>query len=176
MKETGVSRRPGRWLRVLLFVSLAFNLLVVGLVIGFVLNGPPKPRGDRTDPVLPYTRAFDQDQQRELRQALRRSFRSEGQGVRDGYLSDYETALELLRADPFDAERIAEVLKAQAARGVDVRQRGQKVLSGYLAAMSPEERRAYADRLEAEVEAMRERGLRWKDRRNDGDRRTPGRD
>ncbi len=164
MEKMDGSRRPGRWVRVLLFASLAFNLAVVGLVAGFVLNGPPKPRGERHDPVLPYTRAFDEDQQREVRRALRRSFAGDGKRSREGYLSDYESALELLRTEPYDAARVSELLSAQAARGVRVRQRGQEVLSSYLAGMSADERRAYADRLETEVEKMRHRGFRKKDR------------
>lgn len=160
MNGTGTPPRPGRWLRVVLFVSLAFNLLVVGAVAGFVLYGPPPPHGDRSDPVLPYTRAFDEDQRRDVRRALRRSFVNGGARMRDGYLADYETALELLRAEPFQEDRIRALLSAQAARGGEVRKRGQEVLTDYLAGLSPEARRAYADRLEAEVEKMRQRGFR----------------
>lgn len=176
MKETEVSRRPGRWVRILLFVSLALNLLIVGLATGFFLNGPPNPHGDRNDPVLPYTRALDEGQQREVRRALRRSFASDGRQVRDGYLSDYEAALKLLRSTPFEAERISELLGAQAERGAEVRQRGQQVLSSYLAGLSPEERKAYADRLEAEVEKMRQRGFRKEHRKPGGDRPPRPRD
>ncbi|WP_421905017.1 periplasmic heavy metal sensor [Mameliella sp.] len=157
--------RPGRWLRILLFLSLALNLLVVGAAVGFFLNGPPAPRGDRSDPVLPYTRAFDEDQRRELRRGLWRAMRKDAGAMRAGYLADYQRGLDLLRQDPFDQAALAALLADQAARGVEVRARGQEVLLNFLAEMSPEERRAYADRLESELERMRSRG-----NRRDGDK------
>lgn len=162
---------PRRWMRVLLFVSLALNLLVVGAVAGFVLNGRPMPRGDRADPVLPYTRAFDEEQRHALWRDLRTGLPREGAPLREGYLDDYRTALEILRADPYDPARMEALLAAQAARGAEVRARGQKVLSGYLAAMSPEARKAYADRLEQEIGKMRRRGA--GEERHHG---APGRD
>lgn len=151
---------PRRWLRVVLFLSLALNLLVVGAVAGFVLKGPPLPRGDRNDPVLPYTRAFDEDQRRAVWQDLRRGLTRDGGAMRAGYLEDYRSALEILRADPYRPDRMEALLAAQAARGAEVRAEGQKVLSAYLAAMSVEARKAYADRLEQEIERMRLHGIR----------------
>ncbi|BBU57762.1 hypothetical protein KU6B_40270 [Mameliella alba] len=156
--EMETSGRPGRWLRILLFLSLALNLLVVGAAVGFFLNGPPAPRGDRSDPVLPYTRAFDEDQRRELRRGLWRAMRKDAGAMRAGYLADYQRGLELLRQEPFDQAALAALLADQAARGVEVRTRGQEVLVKFLVEMSAEERRAYADRLEAELERMRSRG------------------
>ncbi|SMX49290.1 periplasmic heavy metal sensor [Maliponia aquimaris] len=162
---------PRRWVRVLLFVSLALNLLVVGAVTGFVLKGPQLVRGDRADPVLPYTRAFDEDQRHALWRDLRSGLPREGAPLREGYLEDYRTALEILRADPYDPARMEALLAAQAARGAEVRARGQKVLSAYLAAMDPEARRAYADRLEQEIGKMHRRGG-----GEDRHRGAPGRD
>ena len=153
-----ITARPGRWLRVLLFVSLAFNLLVIGAAVGLFLNGPPALRGDRSDPVLPYTRAFDEDQRRELRRGLWRAMRKDAGAMRAGYLADYQRGLDLLRQDPFDQAALAALLADQAARGAEVRMRGQEVLMNYLVEMTPEQRRAYADRLEAELERMRNRG------------------
>ncbi|SNT28841.1 periplasmic heavy metal sensor [Antarctobacter heliothermus] len=150
--------KPGRWLRVVLFVSLALNLAVVGAIGGMVLNGPPVPRTDRSDPALPYTRAFDEDQRRDLRRALWRSVRRDGKAMRAAYLADYQQALMLLRGEPFNPAALKALLDAQGERAVDVRLRGQEVLMTFLSDMSVEERRDYADRLERELEKMRHRG------------------
>ncbi|MBY6112846.1 periplasmic heavy metal sensor [Mameliella alba] len=154
--ETEKKSRTGRWLRVMLFVSLALNLLVMGAVAGFVVKGPPSPRGDRSDPVLPYTRAFDEEQRRALRRALWRSFPKDG-SVRAAYLADYQQALGILRSDPFDRAALAALLTAQSERGAEARLRGQEVLMTFLGELSADERKAYADRLEEELDKMRHR-------------------
>lgn len=156
--EVEKKSKPGRWLRVVLFVSLALNLVVVGVIAGLVVNGPPVPRSDRSDPVLPYTRAFDEDQRQALRRALWQSVRRDGKEMRAAYLADYQQALALLRDEPFDPAALEMVLKDQGARAATVRGRGQDVLMVFLSEMSKDERRAYADRLEQELEKMRHRG------------------
>ena len=152
--------KPRRWVRVVLFVSLALNLLVVGAIAGMVLKGPPVARNDRSDPVLPYTRAFDEDQRRELRRDLWRSVRRDSATMRAVYLADYQRALTLLRGEPFDPASLEALLKEQGKRADEMRLRGENVLMTFLAEMTVEERRAYADRLELELEKMRHRGFR----------------
>lgn len=154
--------KPSRGMRVLLFASLALNLLVVSAVVGFLLVGPDGARRGgphgMQDPALPYTRAFEEDERRALRRTLRREIfakRDEVRAVRESVLSGYREALVILRAEPFDAAALEAVLAAQAARSAEVRVRGQRLLSGYLEQMTPAERAAYADRLEAVVEEMR---------------------
>ena len=165
--------KPVRWVRVALFVSLAQNLVVVGVIAGMVVKGPPLPRSDRSDPALPYTRAFDEDQRRGLRQALRQTTRRDGRAMRAAYLADYQRALALLRSAPFDPAALEVVLQQQGNRAQDVRARGQDVLMAFLTDMSIDDRRAYADRLELELEKMRARGGRdaHKSRHKDGDHR-----
>lgn len=144
----------GRGMRIVLFASLALNLAVVGAVAGFLVMGPPPPPRERPggeDPALPYTRALSEDQRRELRGALRGAVmkdRQEMRGIREALMGDYRQALALLRAEPYDAAAMEALMAAQAERSAAVRVRGQKVLADTLAAMSPEDRRAYADRLE----------------------------
>lgn len=155
-----IKRGAGRWIRVLLFVSLALNLLVVGVMVGFFLKGAPAGRADRYDPVLPYSRAFDEDQRRDLWTAFRGSLPREGGGLRARHLADYTRALDLLRSETFDVAQMEALLADQVTRGAEVRAQGQKALAAYLAGMSPQARLAYADRLEDELEKMRRRGSR----------------
>lgn len=164
--DTGVVRK-GRGMRVVLFASLALNLLVVGAVAGFLVMGPPGPPHDRPggdDPALPYTRALTEDQRRDLRGALRGEVlrdRQEMRAIREGVITGYREALGVLRADPYDPAALEALMAAQAERSAAVRVRGQKVLSDYVAGMSAAERAAYADRLEetlAKFQRKRDRG------------------
>ena len=60
--------------------------------------------------------------------------------------------LAVLRAEPFDAGAFAEVLDRQNARAAARQQRGQEILVSYVAAMSPEGRAAFADRVAEALE------------------------
>lgn len=167
----GRGRRAG-WMRPLLIVSLAVNLLVAGVVLGALVRGGGSHRDfgpSGRDPVLPYTRALSEEQRHALRNDLAQAFgrgRGEafGQG-RDGQGRDgrgalvqsFDAALTVLRSDPFDAAAMQEILRRQAEL-TDLRRRlGEEVLAAHLARLSPEERRAYADRLEAELSRLRGR-------------------
>ncbi|MBP0484031.1 periplasmic heavy metal sensor [Sagittula salina] len=155
--------RAGKGLRIVLFASLALNLAVAGAVAGFFVMGPPPPPRDRpggADPALPYTRALTEDQRRALRREWRGAvFRDpeEARGVRSGVLADYREALEILRAAPFDGARLEALMAEQAERGAAARARGQALLSDYVARMDPEDRAAYADRLEESLLRLQRR-------------------
>lgn len=146
-------RGPMRpWLRIVLFASLALNLAVAGMFAGFLLKGPPRHGHDR-DPVAPYTRAFDEEQRGEVWQTLRQRYRADrAADGRPDVLGEYRAALDALRAEPFDAEGFGRVLAEQGARADERRQRGETVLLDYVTALSPEDRAAYADRLEVVLE------------------------
>ncbi|MBE9639937.1 periplasmic heavy metal sensor [Salipiger mangrovisoli] len=151
------SRAP-RWMRLLLLGSLALNLAVAGVVAGGLLrhggpdrDGPPRGR----DFITPYTRAFSEDQRRELGHKLFSSFeRKQGDRPRPAPFGDYRSAVEVLRADPFDSAAFAQALTAQDARAAERQKMGQQVLVDYVSALSPEARTAYADRLEAELDDL----------------------
>lgn len=168
MSEAPRPRSMRLWLRTVLFVSLALNLAVIGLAAGFLLRGPPE-RGIRDrDPAAPYTRAFSEDQRRELWHELRRGFRdardSEEEDGRRDVLSEYRAALNLLRATPFDAEAFRAIIAEQSDRSAQRRKRGEAVLTGYVMSMTDAERAQYADRLESELAAIEERRSHWKRR------------
>ncbi len=137
-----------RGLRIALGVSVALNLLVAGLVAGAVLrDGGPRDRMLRDLDFGPFTEALsDQD-----RDALRREFVARSGGFRDARAemrADFDALLAVLRATPFDAEAARAVLAATQARVQERLTLGQEVLVERLAAMTPEAREAFADRLE----------------------------
>lgn len=152
------------WIRLVLFVSLALNLLVLGVFVGAVSHGPDGgPWKHKTiDPVTPYMRALDDDQRKALRYRLRDSFVAKRKKDGKGALSGYQSALEILRQEPFDRDALLENLKQQSNANAERRVAGQTVLADFIANMSPADRAGFADQLEEELEEWRNRAWRKK--------------
>ena len=84
--------------------------------------------------------------------------------ARQSRREDMQRLLTQLRAEPFDAAAFAQTMAEQEARMLRQLQLGQEVLQELVLAMSPEDRRGFADRLEAGL-----RGDRSKEARGHGD-------
>lgn len=148
--------RPARWLKLALVVSLALNLLVAGALAGAAwrwTGGEPARHAEASGASVvvfglgPYSRALDEAQRREFRDAARLrggEFR-EGRRVLRAQLGEF---IALLRADSFDAAAATELLARQRVAARDQERIGHELLVAQLAAMSPYDRRAFADRLE----------------------------
>ena len=157
--ETGrspVAPIAPRWMRVLLALSLAVNLLIVGAVgATLLLHGPRDADGARHDRVGgPLTRALTSQDRRAIGRALWRD--GEDRAAREaGRKADYARLLGTLRQEPFDAETaeaaVAGLLQ-QAHRREEI---ARTAMIRRLAEMAPEGRRAYADRLEAALDRPR---------------------
>lgn len=147
---------PGRWMRVLLVVSLAVNLAVVGVVAGWALrHGGHHP--SRLDMAGgPLTRALNDEDRRAIGQRMREVWRERG-GNRAGIRSSFDALVVDLRAVPFDPDRVAERMREQREGFAARFEMGQDVLISHLAAMSDADRAAYADRLEARIKDYRAR-------------------
>ena len=142
-------KAPRRWGKILLFVSLAFNLLVVGLVAGALIGGP---RDRDRNPVLrdlgfgPFVWALPREDQKALRDAMRGeegSFRENRARIR----SQFEAILTALRADPYDPAEVERLVVAQQDRISERQTLGKRILLDRIEVMSPAERVAYADKL-----------------------------
>lgn len=142
-------RKPPRmrpWLRVLLGVSLAANLVVAGLAVGAAIRmgGPEGARQPVPLGAMLY---------RELPRADRRALRDDRLGSRaERAARRREDAAELdaaLRAVPFDLARVEAFVSEQAARHDDLEQAMRGAWLRRVAGMSDAERAAYADRLSA---------------------------
>lgn len=141
-----------RWMKVLLVVSLALNLLVLGAVFGAAVTGAGKWRGPG-GPGGPgaLTHALNEADRKALKRQMMRGLmadRDKGQAYRDAM----SELLGLLRAPAYDAEAVARGI-GQVRSVFEARfDMGQALLVNRLGDMSAEERAAYADRLEAAVE------------------------
>ena len=149
---------PPRWPKVLLAISLVFNLLIVGAIIGANLRHeqdarrypPPDPEMTRALGVAPL---FD-TLPREVRREIGVRLRAEMGGLRPDRAAleaEFFAVLAVLRAEPFDPAALASTLEAQQARVANRVAAGRDVFIDALARMSPAERAAFADRLEDRV-------------------------
>jgi hypothetical protein len=136
------------WLRVLLAVSLALNLIVVGLVGGALVmrerwhaHHPPQA----TRIIGPLTRALEPADKRAIGREIRAAYHARSDRARP--TADLEGLLADLRRDPFEAEAVAAHLRMQRARLSDRLELGQRLLLERLEQMSAAERAAYADRV-----------------------------
>lgn len=148
----------GRGLRIALAISVALNLAVIGLVAGAMLRDGPHGRFVRELDLGPFTEAFSPRD----RAALRDQFMAQDGGfraLRDQFRADGLALVEVLRQEPLDRARLEALMQTQQDRMAARMKVGRDLVAARIAAMSPEDRRAFADRLE---EALR-RGPRGRD-------------
>ncbi len=160
--ETPTPRSPclSGWLRGLLFVSLAFNLVIVGVVAGAVwrhAGGDGDRRAARADRVsIAYIRALDRADRRAIRDEMRA--RLPGRDALRAQIRDsFGAVLATLRAPDFDRAALAAQLEAQFSIGADQQRLARELMIDRLAGMSLEQRRAFADRVEDELARMARR-------------------
>lgn len=150
-KETPLPRSGApRWMRLVLVVSLALNLLVIGAVAGAAITGGGPWRGMEAHGG-PMARALTPEDRRILRQ---RSLEARGD-LRDGrraHRAAMQELVTLLRATPFDAEAVEAQMRVVRVMLGERMAQGQSLLLDRLSDMTPAERAAYADRL---AEALR---------------------
>ena len=143
----------------LLFVSLAANLMIAGIVVGwsFSDDGKNRPKGPIRG-VLgePFVRALPDN----ARQAIRRDLVREGDRItegRDALRDRFQAFLKALRSDPFVPEDVARLLKEQRQVSITRQEFGEELLLRRLNEMSADERRVYADQLERQLRNLRRR-------------------
>lgn len=132
----------------LLALSLAANLAVAGFVIGDALDGGLHgPGGMPRDMHFgPFSDALEQDDRRALARALfERS--PDMREMRRHMRGDLDQIIAALSQEPFDPAALDLALSGQARRVTEALALSQEVLRGLLVSMSPEERRAFAQRL-----------------------------
>lgn len=169
--QTPAAPRSPRWMRIVLVASLALNLAGIGIVTGAVLGHskrPPRPVAVNELGFGPYTDALSSEDRRALRSAFVErapDFRE----LRKLMKADFDRLLTILRSEPYDAAAAAEVISAQGERARRGFELGHDLLLERLQTMAPEERAAFADRLEEVI--TRPRGHPGKGRERGGEER-----
>lgn len=136
-----------RGVKIALALSVALNLAVAGLVVGARMGDGPHRGMPRDMSFGPFSEALDSDDRRAIRKALMErlgEFREQRAAAR----AEFETLLTALRADPFDPEALKSALDALEARNAERLDLGRSLIETRLIGMSPQERAAFADRLE----------------------------
>ncbi len=147
------------WMKVALGVSLALNLAVAGVLVGGALRSHhdgPRQNMVRELNFGPFTDALSTAD----RQALRADFFARAPEWRQARLQmrgDMSAILTALRADPFDPAALAVAITKQSDRISRQISLGQELLSQRIAAMTPQERAGFADRLEDGMMRRRDR-------------------
>lgn len=154
------------WVKLLLVMSLALNLAVIGLVGGFFMR--TKERGPGPGAVnyaLPYIASLKHEDRKAIGDALRLKADSGQIMGRRSRVADYREMARLLRADTLDVEGVEALLERQqnAAQGRQTAAQGAwvAIVTGY----SLEERLAYSERLETFIERGRKGRKDSKDRK-----------
>lgn len=153
--------KPGRGLRLALGLSLALNLLFVGIVAGALLRDGPMSRAAAVRELGfgPFSEALTRDDRKALRQALF-DRAPEMRDSRKRMRAEMAAFLGALRADPFDPATLSALMEDQRNRLAAQLVLGQEILADHIAAMTPAARADFADRLE--------HGLRHHDGGKDG--------
>ncbi|HEV8033419.1 periplasmic heavy metal sensor [Yoonia sp.] len=145
--------RPSRLWQIVLVLSLALNLAVVGVVVGSAASGrwgdgPPRSFDLGLAPIA---RALEPQERRAIGRKLR-----EDRSLRDFDLRDrVNRVVTALRADPFDPDVLRALLAEQSERITAVQATAQEVVVEQIIAMTPERRRAFAEQVLEEMARAR---------------------
>lgn len=156
-KEDGP--RTAKWVKVLLGLSLASNLAIVGLVAGAMSRTSRHGEGGgMARYAMPYVIALTREDRREVFQTMR-------EGANSGQLLDrkerrglYEDMLRAIEAEPLELDTVKSILERQTQATLAGQAAAQAAWLEKIATFDQTERRAYAVR----VREVLERGPRRK--------------
>lgn len=146
-----------RGFKILLALSLAVNMAVLGVVAGSALkmrHDGGRPAATRDMAFGPFAEALSRDQRRALFKGMAERG-SNLRAAREEFRSDVAALAASLRRSPFDAEEFRSLLMRQGARVEARADEGREALADLLATMPEAERIEFADRLERAMEKRR---------------------
>lgn len=152
MTETQTNAPPSppttsRGVKIALAVSVALNLAVAGLAAGAWLRDGPRGGMPRDMSFGPFSEALDDADRKSIRRSLLERV-GEFREQRKAAKAEFEALLVALRAEPFEPAAMQAALAAIEARNSERLELGRTLIETRLIEMSPEARRAFADRLE----------------------------
>jgi len=175
------SSRMPRWLKAVFALSLAGNLAVVGLVAGTALRDdgpgkrrpkpPPPPAAAEAIGAVMY-RSFD----REQRRALRALADGEFDNIVQRRVTELNALLDVIRDEPLDTAELRRRIELQSASIQEFRSAMQEAWITQLQQMSPDDRAAFAERVENHIARFRKPPRRGPGKRDGGNRDEGHRD
>ncbi len=141
-------RRVPLWVKILLGVSLALNLAIIGLAAGVVTRLGGRPDGPAgVNYALPYVMALPGDIRREIGSDLRRGSRDGDLPRRGERRAQYQRMIDVLSVEPFDPAAARAVLMAQSDQTLALQSAAHDAWLARVSQMTAEERADYAARL-----------------------------
>jgi uncharacterized membrane protein len=160
MTETNPSSLLPRWMKALIILSFAMNLMVAGIVGGIALRGiggSPVPMMTGQVPGFgPWSKAL----RREDYRALRKAFEARGLDFRAFARADREDRAALvaaLRSSPFDLDAFDAAHRRISEHSSERVELGQDLIRAHIQTLSDERRAEIADRMERRQYRPRER-------------------
>lgn len=148
-----------RSVRILLILSLALNLIVIGLVGGAVLGHGGKDKRSHMShngPGSPIVRALSREDRRSMGRSIREAYRSQVKDRAADALR-YQALVSALAADPYDPEAVKMARQALDEESRDRRQIAQDIWLKNVDAMGVDRRQDYADRMQEVLENQKHR-------------------
>lgn len=144
------------WVRILLVVSLALNLLVIGAVAGIAIKGGPWKHGGPPGPMAealigPLTRALNKEDRRAILRQIRKQGRAEGASPRS-HKEALQRMVVMLETAPFDQESFAMDFTSIVEDLQGRMSSATQIYIQHLSDMSDEQRAAYATRVKEAFE------------------------
>lgn len=147
-KKAGLS---GRWLKIALVLSLVLNLAILGTIAGaFLRFHHDDVDGVRRAPdpaLMPYGLALSREQRRDITKELSKKGFSRYQS-QSHLKENFDRLLSVLRREPFNVDRLKEVLEMQSERILQRANLAQELFVDEIASMSQEERQEFIKKLE----------------------------
>jgi len=165
--ESQITVRRSRWLWLVLIVSVALNLLVVGAVGGFFFRHERGFGRLHGHSLIAYTQALAWDRRRQIRDALKDDWKVI-RALRRNLQQSRQAAGEVLAAGNFNEARYAAALDEVLKNQIELRRAVNRLFVKIGAAMSPAERRDYVSWSRRLRWNRRHRHRFWRHRGGDG--------
>ncbi|NRB03302.1 MAG: periplasmic heavy metal sensor [Rhodobacteraceae bacterium] len=155
MADASPATKTPLWVKIVLGVSLALNLLIIGAIGGVVVRGGPAERqGIAMNTGVPYLIALPREDRIRV---IRGARQADAVPNRRERKASYREMLEILRNDPFDETRATALLERHGQTALSTQKALQAAWLERIGDMSASERAIYAERLE---EVLRRGGKR----------------
>ena len=139
-------KTPRKWTKMLLIASLGLNACFIGIIIGVKLTQDEmRPQRAPSAQGSLYLRALSHKDRRALGKLMRSYHTPE---MRQTVRAGYENALQLLRANPFDAAALQTLMEDQTKASEERLAYARGALIAHLSAMSDADRAEFANALE----------------------------
>lgn len=148
--------RAPRWMKILLGVSLAMNVLVLAGAAGIAIRHGP--RGESGFREMRYLERMMPEDRRDEARAIIDAHREEMRASFDRQHEARTRAGEAFKADPYASEAVAQALDELSAANAETRAIAHRAMVELGARLSAGERAEI-------VERFQERGRRWRERR-----------